>query len=172
MPGIERVGVIGAGTMGAAVAEACARAERDVLVVERCPATAAAGRERVLRSLDRAVRAGRLSSPERERAAWRLRWSTDTGELADRDLVIEAVPEDRTVKSRVLGAVCGVLKDDDAIDAGMRVGCAHPMGPLELADPVRLDTVRTVAEAMHAEYREPRFVPPISTATPRRPTRS
>ncbi|MEU6699237.1 3-hydroxyacyl-CoA dehydrogenase family protein [Pseudonocardia sp. NPDC046786] len=48
----------------------------------------------------------------------------------------------------------------EEIDAGMRGGCAHPMGPLELADLVGLDTVRTVAEAMHAECREPQFVPP------------
>ncbi len=48
----------------------------------------------------------------------------------------------------------------DDIDKGMRLGCAHPMGPIELLDYVGLDTTYFIAEIMFAEYREKRFAPP------------
>ena len=48
----------------------------------------------------------------------------------------------------------------DDIDKGMRLGCAHPMGPIELLDYVGLDTTYYIAEIMFAEYRERRFAPP------------
>jgi 3-hydroxybutyryl-CoA dehydrogenase len=48
----------------------------------------------------------------------------------------------------------------DDIDTGMKLGCAHPMGPFELLDYVGLDTVYAIAEIMFAEYREARFAPP------------
>ncbi len=51
----------------------------------------------------------------------------------------------------------GTLED---IDTGMKLGCAHPMGPFELLDYVGLDTVYAIAEIMFAEYRETRFAPP------------
>ena len=51
----------------------------------------------------------------------------------------------------------GTLED---IDTGMKLGCAHPMGPFELLDYVGLDTVYAIAEIMFAEYREARFAPP------------
>ncbi|SDO33063.1 3-hydroxyacyl-CoA dehydrogenase [Nakamurella panacisegetis] len=46
------------------------------------------------------------------------------------------------------------------IDNGMVLGCAHPMGPLRLLDLVGLDTTRSAAESMYAEYGEPHFAPP------------
>jgi 3-hydroxybutyryl-CoA dehydrogenase len=46
------------------------------------------------------------------------------------------------------------------IDTGMKLGCAHPMGPFELLDYVGLDTVYAIAEIMFTEYREARFAPP------------
>ncbi|NED61601.1 NAD(P)-binding domain-containing protein, partial [Streptomyces sp. SID10244] len=55
---ISRVGVIGAGQMGAGIAEVCARAHADVLVYESTRELAAAGRARILRSLDRGVSSG------------------------------------------------------------------------------------------------------------------
>ena len=51
----------------------------------------------------------------------------------------------------------GSLED---IDTGMKLGCAHPMGPFELLDYVGLDTVYAIAEIMFTEYRETRFAPP------------
>ncbi|MFE5124170.1 3-hydroxybutyryl-CoA dehydrogenase [Streptomyces sp. NPDC056669] len=46
------------------------------------------------------------------------------------------------------------------IDTGMQMGCAHPMGPLRLADLVGLDTVQAAAEAMYDEFKEPLYFPP------------
>jgi 3-hydroxybutyryl-CoA dehydrogenase len=51
----------------------------------------------------------------------------------------------------------GSLED---VDTGMKLGCAHPMGPFELLDYVGLDTVYAIAEIMFIEYREARFAPP------------
>src|SRR6202012_4576094 len=45
------------------------------------------------------------------------------------------------------------------IDAGMVLGCAHPMGPLHLADLIGLDTCKAVAEAMYEEFKEPLYAP-------------
>ncbi|MFI9626296.1 3-hydroxybutyryl-CoA dehydrogenase [Streptomyces sp. NPDC052042] len=46
------------------------------------------------------------------------------------------------------------------IDAGMELGCAHPMGPLKLADLIGLDTVASIAESLYDEFREPLYAPP------------
>lgn len=46
------------------------------------------------------------------------------------------------------------------IDQAMKLGCAHPMGPLELADLIGLDIILGVAEALHGEFREPHHCPP------------
>jgi 3-hydroxybutyryl-CoA dehydrogenase len=46
------------------------------------------------------------------------------------------------------------------IDNGMILGCAHPMGPLHLADLIGLDTTKAIAESMYAEFKEPLYSPP------------
>jgi 3-hydroxybutyryl-CoA dehydrogenase len=46
------------------------------------------------------------------------------------------------------------------IDTGMKLGCAHPMGPLALADLIGLDTVKAVADSMYAEFKEPLYAAP------------
>ncbi|MET7640470.1 3-hydroxybutyryl-CoA dehydrogenase [Streptomyces sp. NPDC005438] len=53
----------------------------------------------------------------------------------------------------------GVANRDD-IDHGMELGCAHPMGPLKLADLIGLDTVASIAESMYVEYKEPLYAAP------------
>ena len=46
------------------------------------------------------------------------------------------------------------------VDTGMVDGCAHPMGPLALADLIGLDTTHAVAQSMYAEFKEPLYAPP------------
>ncbi|MFE3281287.1 3-hydroxybutyryl-CoA dehydrogenase [Nocardia sp. NPDC059239] len=46
------------------------------------------------------------------------------------------------------------------IDEGMVAGCAHPMGPLRLADTIGLDVTLAIAESLHTEFREPQYAPP------------
>jgi len=63
----------------------------------------------------------------------------------------------------ILGAIRmlqdGIATAED-IDAGMVNGCAHPMGPLTLADMVGLDTIKFIADAMFDEYKEPTYATP------------
>jgi len=46
------------------------------------------------------------------------------------------------------------------IDQGMVLGCAHPMGPLQLTDLIGLDTTKAIAESMYEEFKEPLYSPP------------
>ncbi|MCW4353344.1 3-hydroxybutyryl-CoA dehydrogenase [Hoyosella sp. YIM 151337] len=112
---ISRVGVIGAGQMGAGIAEVCARAHVDVLVFEQSRELAAAGRARILRSLDRGVSSGKITEREREQAAWRLRFTSDLGDFADRQLVVEAVVEDEKVKTEIFRELDEVVTDPKAV---------------------------------------------------------
>ncbi|GED96738.1 3-hydroxybutyryl-CoA dehydrogenase [Gordonia crocea] len=112
---ITRVGVIGAGQMGAGIAEVCARASVDVLVYESTRELAAAGRARIMRSLDRGVSSGKLTEREREQAAWRLRFTSDIGDFADRQLVVEAVVEDEAVKTAIFAELDKVVTDPTAV---------------------------------------------------------
>ncbi|WP_042424494.1 3-hydroxybutyryl-CoA dehydrogenase [Streptacidiphilus anmyonensis] len=260
--GIERIGVVGCGQMGAGIAEVCARAGFDVLVAEADADAVGRGRERVEASLARAVRAGKLAEGDSAATLARLRFTADLGDMADRQVVVEAVAEIEEVKTDLLAELDAIVADPDAIlatntssipimrlgtatsrpaqvigihffnpvpvlplvelvpslltsqetraraerfvvdglgkhavpardragfvvnallipyllsavrmaesgfataddiDAGMVLGCAHPMGPLKLADLIGLDTVRAAAEAMYEEFKEPLYTPP------------
>jgi 3-hydroxybutyryl-CoA dehydrogenase len=262
MTGIERVGVVGCGLMGAGIAEVCARAGLPVTVVERDAQAARSGRLRITRSLDRATAHGRLTVRRREAAAALITVTDQLEALHDRDLVIEAVAEDERLKADVFARLDSLLTDDRAllatntsavpvirlaaatgrpeqvvgvhffnpvpvlrlvelvpslltsadtltraetfvtgrlgkeavhardragfvvnallvpyllaavrmveaggasaedIDRAMVLGCAHPLGPLALADLIGLDTTRAIAESLYAEFREPLYAPP------------
>jgi 3-hydroxybutyryl-CoA dehydrogenase len=112
---IERVGVVGGGLMGSGIAEVCARASLDVIVAEVDPAAAEAAQARIGKSLDRGVRSGKLSDDERDAAAGRIRFTTDLGELGDRQLVVEAVVEDEAAKVDVFRALDAAVTDSKAI---------------------------------------------------------
>jgi len=259
---ISRVGVVGSGIMGAGIAEVCARVGLDVLVAELSAEAAGAGQGRVAGSLHKAVRVGQLTQAGRDKALSSIRFTTDLAEFADRELVIEAVPERAEAKSDVFAALDEIVAGHEAIlasntssipimrlamatsrapqvigihffnpvpmlglvelipclltseetcwraeafitatlgktaircpdragfvvnallipyllaairmlesgfaaaediDAGMVLGCGHPMGPLRLADLIGLDTVTAVARSMHEEFAEPPYTPP------------
>ncbi|HJP73546.1 MAG TPA: 3-hydroxybutyryl-CoA dehydrogenase [Pseudonocardiaceae bacterium] len=112
---ISKVGVVGGGLMGSGIAEVCARAGLDVLVAEVNEPALTAARERIGKSLDRAVRAGKLSAEEGSAAAASLSYTMDLGAFADRDLVVEAVAEDEQVKVDVFGRLDKVVERPDAI---------------------------------------------------------
>lgn len=113
--GITRVGVIGAGQMGAGIAEVSARAGVDVLVFETTEALTTAGRGRITKSLDRGVSAGKITERERDAAVANLKFTTDLADFADRQLVIEAVIEDESIKSSIFAKLDEVITDPDAV---------------------------------------------------------
>jgi 3-hydroxybutyryl-CoA dehydrogenase len=115
MSDIERVGVVGGGLMGSGIAEVCARAGLDVVVAEVDATAAEAARGRVVKSLERGIRSGKLSEEDRDSAVERIRFTTDVAEFADRQLVIEAVVEDEDTKVEVFRSLDGVVTDPKAI---------------------------------------------------------
>ena len=120
---IHRVGVIGAGQMGGGIAEVCARAGVDVTVFETSEALIDAGRTRLTKSLDRGVSAGRITGAERDGAIGKLRFTTSLTDLADRQLVIEAVIEDEAIKASIFGQLDKIVTDPAAVLQGAeRIG--------------------------------------------------
>lgn len=112
---IERVGVIGAGQMGSGIAEVSAKAGADVLVYEPTDELVTAGNQRLTQSLERAAAKGKLSEDDRDAALARLKFTTDLADLADRQLVIEAVVEDEAVKGKIFAELDRVITDPDAV---------------------------------------------------------
>jgi len=259
---MQRIGVIGGGTMGAGIAEVSARAGCDVVVVEADPSAVERCRERIEKSVARAVRSGRLSEDDAAGTLARIEVASDLSAVASSELVIEAVPEVEAMKldlfrrldailpaeailasntssiplvkmaasvgaraERVVGVhffnpapvlplveiVASLLTSEQTrqtvtefaeeqlgktviqskdragfivnallipyvlsairmlesgfasaqdIDAGMVQGCAHPQGPLALADLIGLDTTAAVAQSMYEEFKEPLYAPP------------
>ncbi len=95
---IERIGVVGCGLMGSGIAEVCARAGLDVMIREISEVAAEAGRARLVKSLDRGLTAGKLTESERDAAVANMQFTTDIADMADRQLVVEAVVEDAAMK--------------------------------------------------------------------------
>lgn len=259
---VARVGVVGCGLMGSGIAEVSARAGLDVVVLEADEPTVGAGRARIEASLDQAVRRGKLTDDDRDATLDRIRVTWEAHELADRQLVVEAVPEIEPLKVETFRTLDKVVTDPGAvlasntssipimklamatrrpeqvigihffnpvpvlplvelvpslltapaveeaaasfasgtlakhvirsqdragfvvnallipyllssirmlesgfataedIDTGMVQGCAHPMGPLALADLIGLDTVMAVADSMYEEFKEPLYAAP------------
>jgi len=255
--------VVGGGIMGCGIAEVCARTGLDVILVEVDSAAAERAEQRIRASLDRGVARGKLEPDEGREALELCRFEPDAAALADRELVIEAVVENRDAKLRVFELLSKTVESDSAIlasntssipivelaaaagerapnvlglhffnpvpvlalvevipslltesdviqraqafaeeqlekdpivapdragftvnallipyllsairmfeqglasaediDKGMVKGCAHPMGPLALADLIGLDTVLGVSESLYREHREQLFAPP------------
>ena len=260
MAEIKRVGVVGAGLMGHGIAQVSATAGYDVVVREVDDGALQKGLGRIDKQLARAVEKGRSTQEEADGIKARLHGTTDYGDLADCDLVIEAITESLELKramwkelttivkpeaffatntstlavidqaavtdrpDRFLGlhyfspaqvmklveVIRAVTTSDEAfeagrafaesqgklaiptrdttgfivnrllipyildgvrgyeegigsiteIDAAMKAGANHPMGPLELADFIGLDVLGAAAEALYDEFREKRFAAP------------
>ena len=106
------VGVVGGGIMGSGIAEVAARAGFDVVVREIDDMAKTAAKQRLTASLNKAVRAGKTSESEREATWARLRFTTDLGDLADRDVVIEAVVENEAEKVAIFSALGKIVSPD------------------------------------------------------------
>lgn len=101
--------------MGAGLAEVCARAGLDVLVAVSRPGREADGRRKLSGSLDTALRKGKLTEADRDAALARVSFTADLTDFADRQFVIEAGPEQESVKLDVFATLDKVVADEDAI---------------------------------------------------------
>lgn len=100
---IRRVGVVGCGLMGSGIVETVARGGYGVVVHELTPELLRRGLERLEASMQRAVDRGKLDAAARDATRARIRGTTSLADLADADLVIEAVIERMDEKKKVLG---------------------------------------------------------------------
>jgi 3-hydroxybutyryl-CoA dehydrogenase len=257
---IRKVGIVGGGLMGSGIAEVCARAGLTTVVREPSMDLLDRAHERVNKSIGGAAARGKVSDEDADLMRDRISYSLDVDDLADAEIVIEAVPEklelkreifaeldrvcdpatilasntssipiaelaratqrpekvvglhffspvpvmrllelvralrtsDDTVETgRALGRTLGkeVIQTKDRagfivnmllipylvaairmyeegfasgedIDTGMRLGCAHPMGPLELADFIGLDVTYEVCNSLFEEFKDPAYAPP------------
>jgi 3-hydroxybutyryl-CoA dehydrogenase len=107
---VQRVGVVGTGTMATGIVEVCAKAGYDVVFRARGDDRAAGVHKGLVKSLEKAVQRGKLSEAERDAALGRVTGTTRLDDLADCDVVIEAVVEDLTVKQGLFAALDEVLK--------------------------------------------------------------
>ncbi len=106
---IRRVGVLGAGLMGSGIAEVCARAGYDTIVREVDDALVKKGIARIEASLSKAVERGKLPPAEQSATRRRISSTTRLEDLADCDLVLEAIVENLDVKKetyRALDRIC------------------------------------------------------------------
>ena len=109
---IDAVGVVGLGTMGAGIAEVFARSGLPVVAVEVDETLVAAGRDRIQKSLQRAVDRGRLDPAERDAILDRLTCTADRSRLAGVGLVIEAVPERLEIKAALFDELDRICPPD------------------------------------------------------------
>ncbi|MEQ9498377.1 MAG: 3-hydroxybutyryl-CoA dehydrogenase [Deltaproteobacteria bacterium] len=111
MAGIERIGVIGAGQMGAGIAQVSAQAGLRVVLCDVDEAAVEAGIEKIRSGLDRLVSKGRLTANDQSDILARVSGAASIEGLAEVDFVVEAVTEKEAVKKKVFQAVDGVVKD-------------------------------------------------------------
>ena len=256
---IQSVAVLGGGFMGAGIAESASLAGLPVLIRE-LPEYLAAARTRLEKSMDSAVKRGKLDSDKRDAALARVSFSSELKDVAGSDLVIEAVPENLSLKLSIMKELNEIVSDDtilasntssipiaelagavsrpgrvvglhffspvpamklveivraldtsdetitsakefvtrlgkqpivtkdrsgfivnflltsylmgavrmyeegfasrEDIDAGMKLGAGHPMGPLQLCDFIGLDVLQAVCTSMFDEFKRDEYAPP------------
>ena len=106
------VGVIGLGTMGAGIAEVFARNGYSVVGVEVSDAAVQRGREHLEHSTGRAVKREKMTQEAADELLGRITLTTEMQDLADADLVVEAVVESLEVKKSIFRRLDGIVRPD------------------------------------------------------------
>jgi len=109
---VAKLGIIGAGFMGAGIASVSAQAGIDVVLIDRDQESADKGKGHVQKSLTDQVNRGRATAAQRDETLARITPTPDYGALAGCDLVIEAVFEDRKVKAEAIHRAQAVMGKD------------------------------------------------------------
>ncbi len=106
---IQKVGIIGAGTMGNGIAQACAVVGMPVVMVDISEAAVAKGIATVSGSLDRLLKKEKITEADKAAALSKIQGSTRYEDLQDADLVIEAATENQDLKIKILKQLDGLL---------------------------------------------------------------
>ncbi len=109
---IRKVGVIGAGTMGNGIAQACAVSGLDAVMVDVAEAAVLRGLSTITGSLDRLQKKEKISATDKEAALKRINGTTNYDALKGCDLVIEAATENEELKVRILKQVDALVRQD------------------------------------------------------------
>ncbi|MDR0226801.1 MAG: 3-hydroxybutyryl-CoA dehydrogenase [Burkholderiaceae bacterium] len=109
---IQTVGIVGAGTMGNGIAQACAVSGIDVVMVDISEAAVQKGLATVSGSLDRLIKKEKLTEADKAAALARIKTSTDYADLGGAQLVIEAATENYELKVKILQQLDAQLGDD------------------------------------------------------------
>ncbi len=112
---IQRVGVIGAGTMGNGIAQACAGSGLDVVMIDVHETAVARGLATITGSLDRLVKKEKLTAADKDAALARINGSTSYDDLKPCDLVIEAATENLDLKVKILRQADALARPDALI---------------------------------------------------------
>src|SRR5215207_3747021 len=166
---IRTVGVVGLGTMGAGIAQVSAQSGHETVGREISDDLNERARATIDRYLSRAAEKGRMSEADKDAALGRLTLTTELGDLADCDLVIEAIVEELEPKRRLFAELEGICRPDtilatntsalsvtkiaEATQRPERVIGMHFFNPapvLPLVEIVR--TERSSDEAVHDAY--------------------
>ena len=107
---VRRVGVVGSGTMATGMIEVFAKAGYDTVFVARSDAKVATVQAALARSLDKGIARGKLTEEERDATMARVSGTSRLDDLADVDLVVEAVVEDLAVKQTLFAALDDIVK--------------------------------------------------------------
>jgi 3-hydroxybutyryl-CoA dehydrogenase len=106
---ISAVGIIGAGTMGNGIAQACAVVGINAILQDVNAIALEKALKTVASSLDRLIKKGTMTEDQKSQALARIRTTTDIAELVNTDIVIEAATENEALKIKILQAVDAIL---------------------------------------------------------------
>ncbi len=110
--GIKKLGVVGCGQMGAGIVQVFAQAGYDVVAVDTVPAMLEKGMKGIEKRLMGRVEKGKLDAAEKDRIMGRIRTSARMEDLADCDLIEEAIPEDLELKKLTLAELDRICKPE------------------------------------------------------------
>ncbi len=113
--GIQSVGIIGAGTMGNGIAQACAVSGLNVIMVDINDAAVAKGLSTIAGSLDRLIKKEKMTEAEKASALSRIKTSTNYQDFTGSQMVIEAATENYDLKIKILKQLDGIVSKDTII---------------------------------------------------------
>ena len=109
---MQKIGVIGFGTMGSGIAQVCLEAGYDVIAIEQEERFFDRGRKQIQKNWNRSLEKGRLTEEQKKIYEAKLTTTTDWQQLADVDCVIEAVSENIELKKDIFTKLGEIVKED------------------------------------------------------------